>query len=185
MQGVKTAHRTARKVSASPIDMIVNIGLAAAGLVLVIVIIAVISNVSGIDSEINNVQANISELTRHKQALNNQLFNNRDEANILNMAVLDYNMHKATEDEITHVDMTEFYDVVIETVTAVENADVYADEDTYSDAYMDAYIMEETDTEEQPEETVSAPEQLPADDEITIDFEIGNPTEEQSAQIGE
>ena len=188
MQGVKTAHRTARKVSASPIDMIVNIGLAAAGLVLVIVIIAVISNVSGIDSEIDKVQANISELTRHKQALNNQLFNNRDEANILNMAVLDYNMHKATEDEITHVDMTEFYDVVIETVAAVENTDVHIEEniDAYTEAYItEAYIIEGNGTEEQPEETVSAPEQLPADDEITIDFEIGNPTEEQSAQIGE
>ena len=187
MQGVKTAHRTARKVSASPIDMIVNIGLAVAGVVLAIVIIAVISNVSGIDSEINNVQANISELTRHKQALNNQLFNNRDEANILNMAVLDYNMHKATEDEITHVDMTEFYDVVIETVTAVENAEVNIEENTdeNTDAYTEAYTIEGNGTEEQPEETVSAPEQLPADDEITIDFEIGNPTEEQSAQIGE
>ena len=183
MQGVKTAHRTARKVSASPIDMIVNIGLAFAGVVLAIVIIAVISNVTRIDGEINNVQANISELTRHKQALNNQLFNNRDEANILNMAVLDYNMHKATEDEITHVDMTEFYDVVIETVTAVENADVHIEENI--DAYTEAYIIEGNGTEEQPEETVSAPEQLPADDEITIDFESGNPTEEQSAQIGE
>ncbi len=184
MQGVKTTHRTARKVVVSPIDMLVNIGLIFFGLVFVIVTVLVISGVTGLNGEIDKVQGNISELTRHRQALNNQLFNNRDEANILNMAVLDYNMHKATEDEITHVDMTEFYGVAIETVTAVENEFSIEEMPEETVAAIEELPIEELPIEELPIEELPI-EELPADEEITIDFDIGNPTEDQSAQIGE
>lgn len=181
MQGATTGRKRAY-TEGSVLHQFLNIMIAAAAVALIVVIISVISGYCGVAAEYSSVEKNITELYHRQQILNNQLFNNRDEANILNMAVLDYHMHKATEDEIIHVDMTEFYDVKVETVEAAETAEAAETEETVTAAEE---LPEESVTAVEDAQTVQAVEEPEITIEIQSGIQSGTESENQSAQIGE